>query len=89
MGDVLKLNQYKKPRPSFLKNKQMSLFLDLEDADVNNLNLDLTKKFNDFFIFSDVRSGDTTLHSWDFLDISGLLMELRRLPLMDPLCDFS
>ena len=48
--------------------------------------------FNDYFLFNDLRGGDTTIHSWDIQQtterqkrICGLLMRNRRKPRYGPL----
>lgn len=69
LGDIIKLEDYKKYTQSASQNQQCSLFSESEEAEIDKEN-PLPNRFNDFFIFSDVRSGETTLHSWDFLDIS-------------------
>lgn len=75
LGEVLGLDYYRKQ--TALKSKTLSqksqgfLFPDLNTTQTETLNFSShNHKFNDFFIFSDVRSGNTTLHSWDFLEIS-------------------
>lgn len=70
LGEILKLDNYKRYSQPASQTQQYSLFSELEKADKDKGKVFLSNDFNDFFIFSDVRSGETTLHSWDFLDIS-------------------
>jgi DNA (cytosine-5)-methyltransferase 1 len=69
LGEVLKLDYYKKQSVLLFGESQGLLFPDLNETDSIDFS-SCNNNFNDFFIFSDVRSGNTTLHSWDFLDIS-------------------
>jgi DNA (cytosine-5)-methyltransferase 1 len=90
LGEVLELDYYKKQAASKSKilsqKSQGLLFPDLNETQTKTLNFSShNNKFNDFFIFSDVRSGNTTLHSWDFLEISAIeeviclkMISLRR-----------
>lgn len=48
--------------------------------------------FNDYFLFNDIRNGDTTIHSWDIIEttqkekkICNLLLQNRRKKLYGPL----
>ncbi|MFK5976243.1 MAG: DNA (cytosine-5-)-methyltransferase [Sulfurovum sp.] len=50
-----------------------------------NMSLSSTNGYNDYFLFNDLRNGDTTIHSWDILDttprqkeICTLLLKNRR-----------
>lgn len=56
-------NQEKEPL-----NKQKDLFGNV----VKKLQMSLSKNdgFNDYFLFNDLRNGDTTIHSWDIIETS-------------------
>jgi DNA (cytosine-5)-methyltransferase 1 len=56
-----------------------------EIVPVRSMSLSHTNGFNDYFLFNDLRNGDTTVHSWDIIDtthrqkdICYLLLRNRR-----------
>ena len=65
LGEVIKLPDFD-DRKLTKKNKQMYIFP--RDSDLNFASHN--DHFNDYFIFSDVRTGNTTIHSWDFVELS-------------------
>jgi len=69
------------------KNIIASNALDLFGNEIKpkNMSLSSTNGYNDYFLFNDLRNGDTTIHSWDILDttprqkeICLLLLKNRR-----------
>jgi len=65
------LELFEWPKPT---NQSISLGEVIKLESYQKKTNDSTKndKLNDYFIFSDVRNGNTTIHSWDFLDITAL-----------------
>lgn len=64
LGEVIQLENYQKKNSK--SDSQLSLFehnYDLKTSHTKN-------KLNDYFIFSDVRTGETTIHSWDFMELT-------------------
>jgi len=62
LGEVIKLDQYQK------NQRQADTPIGIDSS----ASVGKQKSFNDYFIFSDVRTGETTLHSWDFMHITEL-----------------
>ena len=69
------------------KNRIIPKALDLFGNEIKSKNMSLssTNGYNDYFLFNDLRNGDTTIHSWDILDttprqkeICTLLLKNRR-----------
>jgi len=51
-----------------IKKSQKDLFGNVINAP--QMSLSKNDGFNDYFLFNDLRNGDTTIHSWDILDTS-------------------
>lgn len=71
--------------PNESKNKKIPKDLFGNFISLNQTRLQKSKGLNDFFVFSDIRNGHTTIHSWDILDtterekyICLLLLKNRR-----------
>ena len=69
------------------KNKRKTINKDLfgNEIKIKNMSLSHTNGYNDYFLFNDLRNGDTTIHSWDILEttqrqkeICYLLLRNRR-----------
>ena len=63
LGEIIKLDPYQKKAEA--QN-------DLCDTAESPKTVGNPKAFNDYFIFSDVRTGKTTIHSWDFMVLTDL-----------------
>ncbi|SFV62462.1 Modification methylase HgiCII [hydrothermal vent metagenome] len=79
LADILGVEVAKKPIPE----KQLDLFGN--EIKTKSMSLSNTNGVNDYFLFNDLRNGDTTIHSWDILettkrqkDICYLLLKNRR-----------
>ncbi|ETP66967.1 DNA methyltransferase [Planococcus glaciei CHR43] len=66
-----------------IKAVQMGLFDELPES--RGMSLSSQGGFNDYFLFNDIRNGDTTIHSWDIIEtterqknICLLLLKNRR-----------
>ena len=70
LADILgvKIKQHK----NYIVNK------DLFGNEIKSKNMSLsnTNGFNDYFLFNDLRNGDTTIHSWDILSTSNRQKEI-------------
>lgn len=58
-----------------------------DEIKTNQMSLSTTNGYNDYFLFNDLRNGETTIHSWDILEttprekeICMLLLKNRRKP---------
>jgi len=63
LGDLLGLDIKKVPQP---ENEETDLFGDVVSS--RSMSLSSKNGFNDYFLFNDLRNGDTTIHSWDIID---------------------
>ena len=79
LADILGVEVAKKPMPE----KKLDLFGN--EIKTKSMSLSNTNGVNDYFLFNDLRNGDTTIHSWDILEttkrqknISYLLLKNRR-----------
>jgi DNA (cytosine-5)-methyltransferase 1 len=64
LGEVIKLDQYQKYGKQ--DNHQLSFFDQIDQVNT----IKKQNELNDYFIFSDVRTGETTIHSWDFMELT-------------------
>ena len=62
LADILGVEVIKKPIPE----KQLDLFGN--EIKTKSMSLSNTNGVNDYFLFNDLRNGDTTIHSWDILE---------------------
>lgn len=65
--------------------KEIKIDLFGDEIKTNQMSLSTTNGYNDYFLFNDLRNGETTIHSWDILettprekDICMLLLKNRR-----------
>jgi len=52
------------------KNKSIATDLFGNEIKTKNMSLSSTNGINDYFLFNDLRNGDTTIHSWDIIETS-------------------
>lgn len=82
--------------PPIVEKQYLINYLDNKDKFIEEINLSVSQEerkfilssnsgFNDYFLFNDLRNGDTTIHSWDLIDttlkqkeICLLLLKNRR-----------
>lgn len=79
---------------NFLDNKKEFSYLDQNISLSNKQSISLSSNsgFNDYFLFNDLRGGETTIHSWDIIEttekqksICLLLLKNRRKKIYGPL----
>ena len=66
LGEIIKIPT--KPAESQIQKAEDQLSLFPQSKEINFASHN--DQFNDYFIFSDVRTGDTTIHSWDFIKLT-------------------
>jgi len=81
LGETLGIEIQEHPHPA--TEPQQDLFG--ESLFARSMSLSSKNGFNDYFLFNDLRNGDTTIHSWDIIktsdrqkDICYLLLKNRR-----------
>jgi DNA (cytosine-5)-methyltransferase 1 len=67
--NIERCQEYKFPEPLNIQSRISDVFDELKNVDVLE-KLDTSNKLKDFFIFSDIRNGHTTIHSWDIISTS-------------------
>lgn len=63
LADILNID----PPELQVKNKQTDLF-GFSEKPNQRMSLSSKNGFNDYFLFNDLRNGETTIHSWDIFD---------------------
>jgi DNA (cytosine-5)-methyltransferase 1 len=61
-NDLISCDKYSFPKPLNIETKLSDVIDEIKDCQSPKSN-----KFNDFFLFSDLRNGHTTIHSWDLI----------------------
>jgi len=80
LGEALGIETLKQPRTSEFPHDLFS-----ESSNARSMSLSSKNGFNDYFLFNDIRNGDTTIHSWDIIETTDrqkklcyLLLKNRR-----------